>query len=176
MPKALRFALAILVAVAAVVGLLLFVQSRDRSTFGGATGDSAPGRLLPDQGHEHRAPPAGFKYATAPPASGPHRPIPIRAESPLSRAQVLHALESGDVVLFYNDRADEPKLRAIADDISGPFDPTLARAGQAVLVEHRPHTRGVIALAWRRMLTASSASDSRLHAFAEAWLGHGASG
>ena len=179
MGKPLRLALTILVAVAAVVGLLLFVQSRDRSTFNGDTGASgagAPGRLLPDQGDEHRAPPASFKYATAPPASGPHRPVPIRAEAPLSRDQVLHGLESGDVVLFYNDPADEPKLRAIAEDISGPFDATLARAGQAVLVEHRPHTKGVIALAWRRMLTTASAGDSRLHAFAEAWLGHGASG
>lgn len=177
MPKALRFALAILVAVAAVVGLLLFVQSRDRSTFSGdSAAKSAPGRLLPDQGDEHRRPPAGFKFATDPPASGPHLAAPVRSEAPLSRDQLLHALETGDVVLFYSDPGDEPALRSIAEDVAGPFDPALAGAGQAVLVERRPGTQGVIALAWRRMLTVPSARDAQVHAFAEAWLGKGVSG
>jgi hypothetical protein len=175
-PKALRLALAIVVAAAAVVGLLLFVQSRDRSTFDAGDGKGAPGRLLPDQGNQHRSPPKGFSFATDPPASGPHRPAPIRSEAPLSRDQLLHALETGDVVLFYSDPADEPQLRSIAEDVAGPFDPALAGAGQAVLVERRPGTPGVIALAWRRMLTAPSARDAQVHAFAESWLGKGASG
>jgi hypothetical protein len=174
-PKALRLALAILVAIAAVVGLLLFVQSRDRSTFsGGNAGKAAPGRLLPDQGAAHHRPPAGFRFATDPPASGPHLNAPVRSEAPLSRDQLLHALETGDVVLFYSDPADEPGLRSVAEDVAGPFDPALAGAGQAVLVERRLGTVGVIALAWRRMLKAASARDAQVHAFAEAWLGKGA--
>jgi hypothetical protein len=174
--KSARLAVAVVVAIAAVVGLLLFVQSRDRSTFSTGDDGSAPGKLLPDQGREHRSAPAGFKFATDPPASGPHRQAPIRSEAPLSRDQLLHALETGDVVLFYSDPADEAKLRGVADDVAGPFDPALAGAGQAVLVERRPGTDGVIALAWRRMLTASSADDAKIHAFAEAWLGRGANG
>jgi hypothetical protein len=177
-PKALRFVLAILVAVAAVVGLLLFLQSRDDSTFSGGdgSGKAAPGRLLPDQGDAHRRAPAGFHFATDPPASGPHLEAPLRAEAPLGRDQLLHALETGDVVLFYADPADEPVLRGVAEDVAGPFDPALARAGQAVLVERRPGTSGVIALAWRRMLRVASARDPQVHAFAEAWLGKGANG
>jgi Protein of unknown function (DUF3105) len=179
LPKALRFALALVVALAAVVGLLLFVQSRDRSTFSGddaATTKGGPGRLLPDQGADHRRPPAGFQFATDPPASGPHLPTPMRREAPMSRNQLLQALEAGDIVLFYDKASDEAALRGVAEDIAGPFDPALATAGQAVIVEHRPRTAGVIALAWRRMLKAPSATDPRVHAFADAWLGKGKAG
>ncbi len=171
MPKALRLALAVVLAVAAVVGLLLFVQSRDRSTVSDAT---PPGRLLPDQGAEHRRAPAGFHYATDPPASGPHVPSPVRREGPLSRDELLTALESGDVVLVYGDPADEGALRALQEDVAGPFDPALAAAGQAVLLERRAGTDGVVALAWRRMLHSGSPSDAQLRAFAEHWLGKGA--
>ena len=175
MPKAVRLALAVVVAIAAVVGLLLFVQSRDRSTVSDETGaGAAPGRLLPDQGAEHRRAPAGFRYATDPPTSGPHVPSPVRREGPLSRDQLLSALESGDVVLVYGDPADEGALRALQEDIAGPFDPAIAAAGQAVLLERRAGTGGVVALAWRRMLRARSATDAQVRAFAEHWLGKGA--
>jgi hypothetical protein len=172
--KPLRYALALVVAVGAVVGLLLFVQSRDRSTFGDEAGGPAPGRLLPDQGSAHRRPPRGFRFATDPPASGPHLPVPVRHEGALSRDELLHALEAGDVVLVYGSRADEPALRALQEDVAGPFDPAVAAAGQAVILDFRPQTDGVVALAWRRMLRAPSADDPQLRAFAEAWLGKGA--
>jgi uncharacterized protein DUF3105 len=178
LPKALRFALALVVALAAVVGLLLFVQSRDRSTFSGddAATKGGPGKLLPDQGAEHRSPPPGFKFATDPPASGPHLAAAVRREAPLSRDQLLQALETGDVLLFYSKASDEGALRGVAEDVAGPFDPALAGAGQAVLVERRPGTDGVIALAWRRMLKVASATDPQVHAFADAWLGKGKPG
>jgi hypothetical protein len=175
--KTLRFVLALVVAVAAVIGLLLFVQSRDRSTFSdGASRTPATGRLLPDQGAEHRRAPPGFRFASDPPASGPHLPEPVRREAPLSRDQLLHVLELGDVVLFYGRAADAAALRAIADDVSGPFDPALAAAGQSVLVDRRPGTRGVVAVAWRHVLEAPSGRDPRLRTFTEALLGKGARG
>jgi len=176
MPKPLRLALAILVAVAAVVGLLLFVQSRDRSTISAdERGDgSAPGRLLPDQGAEHRRAPADFKFATNPPASGPHLPVPIRQEGAITRDQLLHALEAGNVVIIFGKRADEPRLRALQDDVSGPFDPDLATVGQAVIVTRQPQSRDIIALAWRRELRTRKADDPKLLQFADAWVGKGA--
>jgi hypothetical protein len=173
--KVARIALAVLLGVAAVVGVLLFVQSRDKSTFGDASGGPAPGRLLPDQGAAHHAPPADFHFATDPPASGPHVLAPVRRDGSLTRDQLLTALESGNVVLVYGGaRADEAQLRAVQEDVAGPFDPTLATAGQAVVLDRRPGTSGVIALAWRRMLTVPKASDPRLRGFADAWLGKGA--
>jgi Protein of unknown function (DUF3105) len=173
-PRVARIALAVLLGVAAVVGVLLFVQSRDKSTFGDSGGGSAPGRLLPDQGAAHHAAPAGFHFATDPPASGPHVEAPVRRDGSLTRDQLLTALEQGDVVFVYGGaRADEAQLRAVQEDVAGPFDPTLAAAGQAVVLDRRPKTRGVIALAWRRMLTAPKGADPALRAFADAWLGKG---
>jgi hypothetical protein len=172
--KPLRYALAVVVALGAVVGLLLFVGSRDRSTFEGGASGPAPGRLLPDQGNEHRRAPAGFRFATDPPTSGPHLPVAVRHEGSLSRDELLHALETGDVVLVYGSRALEPALRGLQEDVAGPFDPALAAAGQAVILDLRPGTAGVVALAWRRMLRARSPDDPQLRAFAESWLGKGA--
>ena len=175
MSKALRLALAIVVALAAVVGVLLFVQSRDKSEV--SSGDQ-PGRELPDQGSEHRRPPAGFRYATDPPASGPHLPAKVKRDrAKLSDDQLLHALEMGDVALVYaGHQGQEQVLKGIQDDVSGPFEPALAGTGQMVLLDKRPGTKGVIALAWRRMLAVSSVNDPRLKEFADAWLGKGAEG
>jgi hypothetical protein len=178
MPKPLRLALAVVVAVAAVVGLLLFVQSRDRSTISGDSsagdGAAAPGRLLPDQGAEHRRPPADFRYATNPPASGPHLPLPVRREGAITRDQLLHALHAGNVVIIYGKAADEPRLRAVQDDVAGPFDPDLAAVGQAVILTRQPQSKDIIALAWRHELRTRSADDAKLMAFAEAFVGKGA--
>jgi len=172
--KVARVALAVVLGVAAVVGVLLFVQSRDKSTFGDSGSGPAPGRLLPDQGAAHSRPPAGFHFATDPPASGPHVPTPVRRDGTLTRDQLLTALEAGNVVfVFGGARADEAQLRAVQDDVAGPFDPALASAGQAVILDRRPGTGGVVALAWRRMLTAPRATHARLRDFADAWLGKG---
>jgi hypothetical protein len=157
------------VSVAAVGGLLVFLQSRDDSTL-----DSAPGQELPDQGNEHRAPPAGFRFATDPPASGPHRAVPVKRGQPLSRDQLLHALELGNVVIFYGPGVDAGPLRALRDDVAGPFDPATVNAGAAIILSGRAGTKGVVALAWRRMLRTASAEDPRLREFADAWLGRGA--
>ena len=174
MSTALRLVIALVLGAAAVVGVLLFVQSRDRSTFGDESNGPAPGRLLPDQGAAHGPPPAGFRYATDPPASGPHRVVATHRDGALTRDQLLTALESGDVVLVYGSRTDEAQLRGIQQDVAGPFDPELASAGQAVILDRRTGTQGVVALAWRRMLRARNGEDPKLHAFADAWLGKGA--
>jgi Protein of unknown function (DUF3105) len=175
-PKAVRAGLAVLVALAAVVGVLLFVQSRDKSQVDGA--EAAPGRLLPDQGSAHRRAPAGFRYASDPPASGPHLPAAIGHDrTALSNDQLLHGLELGDVALVYaGHEGQEQVLRGLQDDVSGPFEPALANTGQMVVLDRRPGTKGVIALAWRRMLSVPSVNDPRLRAFADGWLGRGVSG
>ena len=175
MAKGLRVALAVVVALAAVVGVLLFVQSRDKSE---VSSGEQPGRELPDQGNDHRRPPPGFKYATDPPASGPHLPAKVtRDRVALTNDQLLHALEMGDIALVYaGHQGQEQVLRGIQDDVSGPFEPALAGTGQMVLLDKRPGTKGVIALAWRRMLAVPSVNDPRLREFADAWLGKGAEG
>lgn len=173
MARALRLAVAIVVAVGAVVALLLILQSRDKSTFSGDTSAVAGGRLLPDQGNAHARAPAGFKFASDPPASGPHLPVRVPAEGKLSRDALLHAVELGDVVFVYGDPADAPLLRGLRNDVAGD-DPALVSAGQAIVLDHRPGTAGVVAVGWRRLLRVAKPSDPRLRAFADSRLGHGA--
>ena len=82
------------------------------------------------------------------------------------------------MVLVYGPRRQAPALHALARAVSGPFDPVLARAGQAVILDRRPGAAGgsVIALAWRHAQRVATPSDPRLGAFASYWLGRGAPG
>jgi hypothetical protein len=131
-----------------------------------------------DLGHAHLAPGSLHPpYDSEPPTSGSHVPLPVtRNESELNVDRLLQALEVGDVVIMYGTRSPPPGLRALADSAASPFTPSLAAAGQAVVLARQPGTRGLIALAWTRMLRVASAADPNLRAFIQQWLGHGAHG
>jgi Protein of unknown function (DUF3105) len=159
------------VAAAACVGLVSALAARDSG--GVSSAPSGPGVLEPDRGGRRLgadAPQHPASPPNRPPTSGPYRPATIaRDQTPLSDDQILTALAAGNVVIAY-DRT--PPL-GVQREVSGPFDPSLAAAGQAVILDHRPGVGGVQALAWRRRLVASGVSDPRLREFAEAWLGQG---
>ena len=149
----------LVVALGGFVLVLLFFEGRDDSQVpGSAGGGPAPGQVVTDQ-----------RRAQAPAPIG-------RDAVALSEDQLLHALELGDVVLLYGTRSPPPQLRALQDEVSGPFDPVLAANGAAVILAPRPGTDGVTALAWRRILRAPSASDPAIEDFADYWLGRGAGG
>ena len=162
----------ILLGVAALVGVVALLTSRDRSTFRAPSG---PGVQLPDLGNSHTAPGAAPpSSAAAPPASGPHAAVPVRRDGVrLSGDQVLSALELGDVVLVYRSPSAEPALRSLAKSMAAPFSPGLAAAGDAVVLDHDPRYRGVTALAWRHALHARSPADPALGDFVSYWLGLG---
>jgi hypothetical protein len=110
-------------------------------------------------------------YDSSPPTSGPHTRRPVQADDQqLGNSQILTALAAGDVVIFYGSSQPSGALRALA----GPFSPTLARIGDAVILARRPGTAGLIALAWTRMLKVRAAGDPLLEVFIEARLGRGA--
>jgi hypothetical protein len=172
--------LTIAIALAGAVGVLLYFEGQDTSQVHQSSGATAgPGQLLPNQGDTHLRPgqrPAQ-PYASDPPASGPHVPTPIGSDAPgtqISDDQLLHALELGDVVVFYGGARPPAALVALADRLAGPFDPALAAAGQAVVLARRPGTQGALALAWRHVLRVPGARDPQLDAFASYWLGRGA--
>jgi hypothetical protein len=157
-----RLGIGLLTAVVALGGfvlVVLFFEGRDTSQVPDAAGNrAAPGQVVTDQ-----------RRAQA--------PAPIRSDAiALSEDQVLHALELGDVVLVYGTRTPPAPLRALQRKVSGPFDPVLAANGAAVILAHRPGTDGVVALAWRRLLRAPSASDPSIEDFVDYWLGRGAGG
>lgn len=161
----------VLVIAAALVGLSLAVATRDPSRVGIREG---PGEALTDQCARHSPPAADFRYATQPPASGPHRPrLPRADERRLSDDELLHALELGNVVVTYDARRPPPALQSLRDQVAGPFDVELAAAGQAVLVVPHPAAEGITALAWARRLNTRDPQDPRLREFTEYWLGQG---
>ena len=152
--------------------LIAILAARDSGQVAGAPG---PGVLEPDRGARRLgadAPRTPASPPQTPPTSGPHRPQPIERDGrAISDDQLLEALQLGNVVVFYGGDAPAGALLALQRDVSGPYDPRLAAAGQAVILARRPGIVGVIALAWRRRLVARDASDPALRAFAEAWLG-----
>ena len=78
------------------------------------------------------------------------------------------------MVLAYGASKPPAGLSAVANEVAGRFTAALAAAGQAVILDHRPDTKGVIALAWTRMLHVSSSGDPALREFIQGFLGRGA--
>jgi hypothetical protein len=155
-------------AAAACLVLITILANRDSS---GVTKASGPGTLEPDRGSAHvNGPRTPASPPDDPPTSGPHRPEAVtRDQVPLSDDQLLEALHLGNVVFAYD--GSPAALKKIQDEVSGPFDPELAAAGQAVILARRPGVKGTIALAWRRELR--SDDPAQLREFADAWLGQG---
>lgn len=158
-----------------LIGLLSgFFAGRDPAGISGA--GTTVGLKFRDLGHTHLARgelrPA---YDSDPPTSGAHVPEPVgQDESTINNDQLLQALELGDVVLMYGGSRPPAGLASLANDVSGPFTPALAGAGQAVILVRRPDTKGVLGLAWTRMLHVSSAQDPALREFVQGLLGRGA--
>ena len=152
-----------------------FFAARDAAGVGG--GSVVGGVQYPDQGHAHLA--AGElrpEYNSEPPTSGAH--IPLAGAARRDRAEQRSAAR-GARAGGCRDRLWRPPARPRRSSRwpgrwPGPFSPRLAAAGQAVILDARAGTAGLIALAWTRMLNVPSAADPRLRAFAGQWLGRGA--
>jgi len=130
---------ALVVGFAAVVGLMLFLNSRDDAHL------DPSAVVLP-----------GEPFATP--------------EQYLDAGQV-RLLRRGDVYLLYGDRRAPAQLEALRERLSGPPDPALEQAGQAVVLVRRAGLDGVVALGGERILRASDASDPQLEPFASQLLG-----
>ena len=161
--------LAIVIAGAGVLGLMSYFTARDDAGVAQGTG---PGEAFADRCARHGT--AGGAPSSRPPTSGTHRPALIRRDGRrVGDDELLHALELGNVVLAYRTERPPPALRALQEELAGPFDPELAAAGQAVVLARRDDAEGIVALAWRHAQRARSARDPALRAFAEHWLGRG---
>jgi Protein of unknown function (DUF3105) len=163
---------AVVVAAAGCIALIAVLTSQDSSQVGGTAG---PGTLEPDRGSGRQTgPTTPASPADKPPTSGPHRQAAVtRDATELSDDQILEALQLGNVIVTYEDAKPPAALVALQRDVlGGAFDPSLAEAGQAVILARRPGA-GTQALAWRRRLVASGPDDPRLRDFADAWLGQG---
>jgi hypothetical protein len=158
-----------------IFALLLVFNARDDAGIGDQGAAAGPGDLQPNLGSRHleagqHVPPQSL---SEPPTSGAHHDrLPTR-EGRLSPDEILHALELGDVIIFYDAERPPAALRALQRDVSGPFDPEVAAAGQQVILARRDTAGAATAAAWRRLLRTDDPSDPRLREFAEAWIGRG---
>lgn len=173
--------LAILLASLALsVGLIIllsgFFAGRDQAGVSGA--GTGPGQAFADLGHAALRPGQPLPaYDSSPPTSGAHLTRAVtRAGTPLSDDQLLSALQSGDVVILYGGPRPPAGLEQFARSVAPPFTPELAATGDAVILAPRPHTAGILALAWAHMLRVPQASDPLLREFVGFWLGRGAPG
>jgi hypothetical protein len=164
------------VSVAAIAALSGFFAGRDQAGVSGSS--SGPGQAFRDLGHAHLQPgQLRPVYDSDPPTSGAHVPEPVvRDNVELGTDQLLQALEVGDVVIMYGGRSQPLGLAALARSVAGPFTPSLAAAGQAVITARRPGTIGLIGLAWAHRVQVSAPNDPLLKQFAQFWLVRGAPG
>jgi hypothetical protein len=174
--RALLGVAGVAIAAAALIALVLAFTARDDAEVSGPQG---PGELQRDLGARHLR--AGehvpLEGLTDPPTSGPHHPAAVpRDRARLDPDEILHALELGNVILFYEGERPPPALAALQEELTGPFDPELAAAGQAVILAPRPGAGPVTAAAWRRLLRGADPGAATVREFAEAWLGRGAAG
>ena len=153
MQRVLGWLLAIVIALAAVGGGVLLLQSRDDAGVEKAAG---PGERVDDR--------------------CPAQPAPVtRDQRKLSRDQMQTALAEGNVVILYPERPLVELRRLQRDYTGGAFDAEIAAAGQAViLAEGDGVPSGFEARAWGRRLRVESGQDQKLREFTEAWLGRGA--
>ncbi len=150
MQRFLRGVVIVVVSLAAVVAVILLLQSRDESNVSAGTG---PGEKVK--------------------ALCPNTPEGITHDArPLTENQVRRALELGNVVLRYHGSRPPAALRQIQNELTGPFDAEIAAAGQSVILAGGGST--IEALAWGRRLRARTPGDPALRTFAETWLGEGA--
>ena len=170
---------AIAVASLALSALLIallsgFFASRDEGALSGAP--AIAGQRFRDLGDALLRPGAPApRYDSRPPTSGSHVPEQITREgAEIDNNQLLSALASGDVVVFYGTRSAPAGLTTLASALAPPFTPALARTGGAVILARRPGVAGLIALAWAHTLRARLVTDPRLREFAAFWLGRGA--
>jgi hypothetical protein len=91
-------------------------------------------------------------------------------------ARQVALLDKGDVFVVSAGARPAAPLVALREQLSGPPDPVLEQAGQAVVLVQRPGTDGVVALAHGRRLETADPADPRLETFAAHWLGRGAGG
>jgi hypothetical protein len=163
----------LVLSVGAIALLSGYFAGNDQAGITGAA--SGPGTAFKDLG-DKLLPPGQLQppYDSTPPTSGAHVSEPIaRDGTVLNDNQLLTALSRGDVVIAYGTRRPPRGLRPLANAIAGPFTPSLAADGLAVILARDPGVKGLVGLAWTHVTTTDSVADPLLAEFARFWLGKG---
>lgn len=167
------YAVAALALVGAVYGI--FSGQQDANAFTLLAEEGRPSltkvKTYPDEGRTHVPPGTRISYGTNPPTSGSHFPTwvdPGFYDTAKGRSNLVHSLEHGMIVIFYNSPGEEDlkKLRAWTDLFNGPWSGIVAvrRAGLG---------EKLIITAWRRILRQDRLDAPAAAAFIDAYRGRG---
>lgn len=157
--------------------LIVWQNSRAPAATGlGVVPPDAPGEVFPSEGTQHVAPPQRVTYGTDPPTSGPHygewtQPgFYGQAENPQLPEYLVHALEHGNIVAYYDPQRATPEtiayLREQARRYRGTWDGFIA-------VPRPDPEHEVILTAWTRMLRMQTLDTALADRFIDAYRGRG---
>ena len=167
------------VALLAIVALVVFVNIRNTVTVGEE-------EVWPTQGNTHIAQGSAspIEYNTTPPTSGPHYPGVARwdiYEEPVRYEQVVHNMEDGGVIVYYQCEDGCPALQEQLADVvrlfidNGrhvlmmPNDPNWTAFGSQSV--HKDMESRIALTAWRRLDKFDDFDAARIRAFIERYEG-----
>ncbi len=165
------------VALAAVVagGLYLWQLQRAGSTFEALIAEGKPAlagvETTPDHGGGHLGLGQGHSYDTAFPTSGIHDRVPTEPGFYTERqrpTQLVHAVEHGHVVIYYEDPGAEAlaMLKDWAALFGGHWDGVVVTPSSGL-------GKTVVLTAWRKILDLDSFDPAAAAAFVDTYRGRG---
>jgi len=185
-----------IVAIGVVVVLTLGVGVYVTQLAGGGGADGIEGASLdasgdqsllagveqfPNEGTDHVAEGTDLEYAQSPPLSGPHYSRAADGgyyESPQPAGNIVHALEHGAVVIYY-----DPAVNGTAAGTDDTFEESLREFAathtgrwRSVLVVPNPNENpesDYVLTAWRTRMYMDSYDARTVHAFLSEYLGRG---
>ena len=132
-----------------------------------------PGEFFESAGRSHVN--EDVDYATNPPTSGPHNPVPLPSgvyrdpeQAPEERA--VHSMEHASAIIWYNCEAgglDEDECNTMVDDLRERYEDLLTgQSGGAVLIINNPDQEAFIAVtAWTRLLELDEYDEAAIDEF-----------
>jgi hypothetical protein len=128
-----------------------------------------PGTLVPSQGNRHIDTPETQHepYNSNPPTSGPH--VPYLADwgvykEPIPKEVLIHNLEDGGVVIYYNGQADEKIVNELEELVS-------SYSTKVVLMPDTDLEDLITLTAWQRIDRLNEFDKNRIIEFIEAFRG-----
>ncbi len=128
-------------------------------------------KTIPSLGQRHLQPGGSYNYPDAYPTSGPHDPNwaqPGFYTSPPPPTKLVHALEHGNVVIYYDKPGDEAleTLKSWAGIYSGQWDGLIATPKRGI-------GQTVVLTAWTKKLTLEKFDPVAAAAFIDLYRGRG---
>lgn len=167
------------VALAALFGFMIWQYSQipkdstSRSNTSAPAAPPAETESFRDEGRDHTSPPERVTYQTDPPTSGTHYGTWVRAglyTEPRPAEELVHNLEHGNVVIWYDPEQTSPEVQASLKDLTQRFPGTW---DGVVAVPRTDAEHPVILTAWTQMLRLKEWDQAKAEAFVDAFRGRG---